>query len=135
MILDNKELHCFGRNHDGQLGQGDTEDRGYTAGQMGDDMVAVDLGEGRHPVAVAAGRWHTCVLMDNDEVKCFGANTVEDLGAGQLGLQDQISRGGSLDTIGDNLPSVDLGTGRVAGWVFAGFDHTCVLFEDSSLKW
>ncbi|CAB1102808.1 unnamed protein product [Ectocarpus sp. CCAP 1310/34] len=134
VILDNKELHCFGRNFDGQLGQGDDEDRGCKAEQMGDDMVAVDLGEGRHPVAVAAGRWHTCVLMDNDEVKCFGANTAEDLGGGQLGLEDTINRGGSLDTIGDNLPPVDLGTGRVAGWVFAGFDHTCVIFEDSSLK-
>ncbi|CAN0363125.1 unnamed protein product, partial [Ectocarpus sp. 12 AP-2014] len=134
VILDNKELHCFGRNFDGQLGQGDTKDRGSTAEQMGDDMVPVDLGEGRHPVAVAAGRWHTCVLMDNDEIKCFGANTADDLGGGQLGLEDESNRGDSLDTIGDNLPSVDLGTGRVAGWVFAGFDHTCVIFADSSLK-
>ncbi|CAM9513683.1 unnamed protein product [Ectocarpus fasciculatus] len=134
VILDNKELHCFGRNHDGQLGQGDTVDRGGEAGQMGDDMVAVDLGEGRHPVAVAAGRWHTCALMDNDEVKCFGANTVDDLGAGQLGLEDQDNRGGCPDTIGDSLASVDLGTGRVPGWVFAGFDHNCVIFGDSSLK-
>lgn len=36
---------------------------------MGDNMVAVDLGVGRYPVAVTAGRWHTCVLMDNDEIK------------------------------------------------------------------
>ncbi len=38
-------------------------------GEMGDAMVAVDLGTGRHPVAVTAGRWHTCVLLDNEDVK------------------------------------------------------------------
>lgn len=36
---------------------------------MGDNMVAVDLGVGRSPVAIATGRWHTCVLMDNEELK------------------------------------------------------------------
>lgn len=32
-------------------------------------MASVDLGAGRYPVAIAAGRWHTCALLDNDDVK------------------------------------------------------------------
>ncbi|CAN0440080.1 unnamed protein product [Pylaiella littoralis] len=134
VILDNLKLHCFGRNFDGQLGLGHTDDRGGVPGQMGDNMVAVDLGLGRSPVAVAAGRWHTCVLMDDDGIKCFGANTVDDMGAGQLGLEDTENRGMSLATTGDALELVEFGTGRVNGWVFAMFDHNCVLFQDASFK-
>lgn len=35
-------------------------------------MASVDLGAGRHPAAIAAGRWHTCALLDNDDVKVRG---------------------------------------------------------------
>ncbi|CAN0434518.1 unnamed protein product [Pylaiella littoralis] len=134
VILDNYKLHCFGRNFDGQLGLGDDEDRGDEPGEMGDNMEAVDLGVGRSPVSVATGRWHTCVIMDNHELKCFGANTSDDLGAGQLGLEDEKNRGKTFATSGDGLETVDLGPGRVNGWVFAAFDHGCVIFEDAALK-
>lgn len=67
--------------------------------------------------------------------KCFGANTVDDMGAGQLGLEDTENRGMSLATTGDALELVEFGTGRVNGWVFAMFDHNCVLFQDASFKW
>lgn len=33
VILDNAKMHCFGRNFDGQLGLGDTADRGYQVGR------------------------------------------------------------------------------------------------------
>ena len=36
---------------------------------MGDDLPAVDLGTERYAVAVTCGRWHTCVLLDNNDVK------------------------------------------------------------------
>lgn len=35
-------------------------------------MASVDFGAGRYPVAIAAGRWHTCALLDNDDVKVGG---------------------------------------------------------------
>ncbi|CAM9886514.1 unnamed protein product, partial [Ascophyllum nodosum] len=133
-LLDDATLKCFGRNFDGQLGLGDTEDRGDEPGEMGDDLPAVDLGTGRYAVAVTCGRWHTCVLLDNNDVKCFGANTANDLGAGQLGLEDMENRGRTVNTTGDGLDAVQLGIGRTSGWVFAAFDHTCVIFDDRSVK-
>ena len=39
------------------------------AGEMGDDLPFVDLGTGRYAVALTCGRWHTCVLLDNADVK------------------------------------------------------------------
>lgn len=40
---------------------------------MGDDLVAVDLGENTVQ-EVAAGQSHTCVLLTSGNVACFGFN-------------------------------------------------------------
>ena len=41
---------------------------------MGDDLLTIDLGFERSAKAVVTGEQHTCVLLDNDQVKCFGWN-------------------------------------------------------------
>lgn len=67
--------------------------------------------------------------------KCFGANTSNDLGAGQLGLEDSDNRGQTKATTGDALEAVQLGTAYTSSWVFAAFDHTCIIFDDAQVKW
>lgn len=51
------------------------------------------------------GYKHTCALSMNGILKCFGEN--ED---GQLGYEDAIHRGDSVDEMGDSLESVSLGS-------------------------
>ena len=41
-MLDNSSFKCWGRNADGQLGQGDTDNIGDQAGEMG-NLTAIDL--------------------------------------------------------------------------------------------
>ena len=41
---------------------------------MGDNLPTVDLGTGRTVKAIAGGYYHTCVLLNDDQVKCFGRN-------------------------------------------------------------
>eukprot|EP01083_Nonionella_stella_P275299 934920_1 len=43
-VLADDELKCFGRNDYGQLGYGDTNNRGDEANQMGDTLLEIDLG-------------------------------------------------------------------------------------------
>src|SRR3569832_2245523 len=128
-LLDNGLIKCWGWNGLGQLGLGDTSMRGSATNQMGDLLASVDLGVGRVAVDVAAGGFHSCALLDNGQLKCWGDNS-----AGQLGLGDTVNRGDQSDQMGDALPSVDLGTGRRAQHIALGFAHTCALLDNGQVK-
>jgi len=128
-LLDNKSVKCWGSNYNGQLGLGDTNNRGDAPGEMGDNLPAVDLGTGRTATAISIGGSHACALLDNKSVKCWGSNY-----NGQLGLGDTNYRGDAPGEMGDNLPAVDLGTGRTATAISTGGSHTCALLDDKSVK-
>jgi len=128
-ILDSGAVKCWGNNVYGSLGLGDVINRGDAAGQMGNSLPAVSLGTGRTAVSIAAGVAHTCAILDNGALKCWGLNNF-----GQLGLSDVNSRGDSAGEMGDNLPYVDLGTGHTARALALGNYQTCALLEDGSVK-
>jgi len=98
-------VKCWGSNYSGQLGLGDTNNRGDGPGEMGDNLPAVDLGTGRTATAISCKNSYCCALLDNKSVKCWGYN-----GSGQLGLGDTNNRGDASGEMGDNLPAVDLGS-------------------------
>ncbi len=129
VLLDNGSVRCWGLNSFGQLGVGDTANRGDATNEMGDKLPAVALGTGRSAVALAAGADHTCALLDDGSVKCWGRND-----DGELGLGDTADRGDGTNQMGDNLPAVSLGTGRTAVAITAGADHTCALLDNGSVK-
>ncbi len=128
-ILFHGSVKCWGVNDKGQLGLGDTANRGVVAGQMGDALPAVNLGTGRTASAISAGRFFTCAVLDNGSVKCWGQNL-----KGQLGLGDTATRGDGPGEMGDALPAVNLGTGRTAVAISAGTDMACAILDNGSLK-
>ena len=74
---DNSKLKCWGQNEFGNLGLGDTVDRGNKIGQMGDNLTFTDLGFSSPFVlnAVSTGGHHSCALIASstgNEVKCWG---------------------------------------------------------------
>ena len=115
-ILENGSVMCWGRDHVGQLGNGATT----TASQ--DEPVLVDLPSGRTAVAVSAGLEHTCVLLDNGSVMCWGKDNT-----GQLG------NGATTTATQDEPVLVDLPTGRSAVGLAAGGAHSCALLDTGSL--
>jgi hypothetical protein len=87
-VLNDGQIKCWGRNANGQLGLGDTDDRGAEPGEMGDALPTVDLGEGVEAVDVYCGYRNTCALLSDGGIKCWGEN-----GYGELGLGDDENVG------------------------------------------
>lgn len=102
-LLESGDVKCWGRNDFGQLGLGDTQTRGDRPGEMGDALPAVDLGTGRTARQITVGHAHTCALLDDGSVKCWGCS-----GNGRLGLGDEGNRGDEFAEMGDALPTVTL---------------------------
>ncbi|MSP25312.1 MAG: hypothetical protein EXR75_09145, partial [Myxococcales bacterium] len=128
-LLSDDTVKCWGYNYFGQLGLGDMSFRGIAPNQMGDALPAVPLGTGKTAKAIGAGVDHTCALLNDDTVKCWGKNY-----DGQLGLGDMSHRGDGPNELGDALPAVLLGTGKTAKAIAAGYYHTCALFSDDTVK-
>jgi len=87
------EMACWGSNDAGQLGVGTTDD-------IGDDepASAASLVEFDAPIRqIDAGGSHTCAVLEDYRVYCWGRN-----GAGQLGL-------GHTDDVGDDELPADAG--------------------------
>lgn len=128
-LFANGGVKCWGFNDLGTLGYGDTTNRGTSEAQMGTNLPYVDLGTGRTAVAIAAKGWHVCVILDNGSVKCWGNSD-----GGQLGYGDTVQRGDGPGEMGDNLPTVNLGTGRTAKKIAVSFNTTCAILDNNSLK-
>ena len=111
-ILDDSSLNCWGDNSQGQLGDGTNIDR--------QTMTPVNFGVGRTAVSIASGDSHTCAILDDASLKCWGDNTHGKLGIGS--------------TEDSNLPvNVDLGS-DVPITISAGSQHTCVVLVTANMK-
>ena len=128
-VLDNNSLKCWGFASYGQLGSEGTTHFGSTSNTMGNLLPVVNLGSGRSAKMVANGNGHTCVILDNNQVKCFGRNAY-----GQLGLGDTVDRGKSSNTMGNHLPQVNLGSGLSAKKIVCGYYHSCAILNNNRVK-
>ena len=73
-IYDDSSLNCWGDNEFGQLGDGTEIDR-LTLSEVG-------LDSGRTAVSVSTGHQHTCAVLDDASLKCWGNNNFGQLGDG-----------------------------------------------------
>jgi len=117
-VLGSGGVKCWGMGLDGRLGYGNTDDVLTPA-----DVDTLPLGA--PAVQVVAGGDHTCAVLEDGGVKCWGLGM-----SGQLGY-------GNTDSVGDDetldgLDTVDVGGDVVQ--VSAGDIHTCVLLDDASVK-
>jgi len=114
-ILDNASVSCWGWNYYGQLGDGTTTNR-TTPTQT------LSLGTGRTAVALSSGGWHTCAILDDASVSCWGSNNI-----GQFGDGTYTDRNTPTQTS-------SLGTGRTAVAISSGGWHTCAILDDASVS-
>ena len=120
-LLESGHVRCWGGNEYNQLGQGDDLSYGTVHPYQ---IPVLDLGGVARDID--AGYFHTCAVLTDDTVRCWGAND-----SGQLGLGDAnarlshtpnaigaISVGGGVSKIavGGNISCALLKTGTVRCW-------------------
>ena len=109
-LQDTGEIQCWGWNLNGQLGNG-------AAYSVSKPVTA--LGLSLPATAVTTGGNHTCALLSDGTIQCWGSN-----GYGQLGDGTTTSSLAPVSVSGiNNAIAID-----------AGYAHTCALLSDQTVQ-
>lgn len=104
-------VHCWGSNGSGQLGNGADEDQ----------ATPVAVSELTSNVkAISAGEMHSCALTVSDNVLCWGANALGQLGDGT--------------GVNQRKPVAVKGLASNVAALSAGWDHTCALLTSGVVQ-
>lgn len=117
-LLSSGEVLCWGASLSGQLGRGSSAAWGNLAGQTPSLLQPIELGG--PAVALAVGYQHSCVILEDGAVRCWG-----DAGSGQLGNGDEEDVG-LVNVPADRDPAQ---LGGPAKQIAAGGAHTCAVLE------
>ena len=143
VVLDDGNAFCWGKNDQGQLGDG-----GYNLEFLGtrnaggdvvydgrkltpDDFSSVDLPPGRTVLKIACGKVHTCCILDDESVVCWGGNDQGIVGNGRNSAS--VCKEWNDGTCGANLVPVNLGYGRVAVDIATGADWSCAVLDNGGV--
>jgi alpha-tubulin suppressor-like RCC1 family protein len=113
-LLSDGTGQCWGWNINGQLGNG-------TSNNTSTIPVAVNGLSGA--VAMTGGYRHTCALLANGTMQCWGWN-----GQGMLGTGDTTDSSVPVQVVGNVLPA--FGSRQVA----AGYQNACALLSDGTVE-
>ena len=114
ILLTDGGVMCWGKDHVGQNGDGGTSSTTHSASSN------VALPDGRAAVHLAVGDYHSCVILDNGQVSCWGYNT-----DGMLG---DNTTSNSITPVISHLPN-----GSVAVDLAVGIYHSCAVIENGSV--
>lgn len=113
------QVLCWGSGMNGRLGYGNLEDIGDNETPNTNGAVAL-MGTATR---VAAGDQHTCALLSNGAVQCWGSG-----GDGRLGY-------GNIMPIGDNEgPMGMVSLGDAASEIVTGGRHSCALLSTGQVR-
>src|SRR5437867_4270855 len=112
-------LECWGRNDSGQLGD--------PATTSFNSVTPVRVTGITSAIAVAAGGFHTCALLADGTVRCWGENDF-----GQLGNGTSDPTPGTPTTVNSTPVTVSGITTAVA--ISAGGWHTCALLRGGTVQ-
>jgi len=119
-------VECWGANQFGQLGGGDGSFTPLAEGPSLEGNTATDWvktnirGLPSKAIAITAGFYHTCALLDTGGVYCWGSNDQGQLGNGK--------------TVNSSIPVIVLGLETGVKAIAAGAQHTCALLDDGSVQ-
>ena len=110
-LLRNGTVNCWGLNYTGQLGSGSS---------TSDSATPVEVSGVGTAIAVSAGVMHTCAVLQDGTARCWGDNSVGEIGDG--------TTSNAFD------PVTVSGITTAAGPVAAGNNDSCVLLRGGVVK-
>ncbi len=112
-------VSCWGSNSSGQLGSG-------TVGAELDTPTPTPIADIAGAVAIATTKNHTCAVMEDGTIRCWGDNSSGQLGNGRSGSNrdDESENTATPVTVID----IDEATAITTGW-----DHTCALLQNGNI--
>jgi hypothetical protein len=105
VVLTSTDVKCFGNGGYGRLGYGNQNNLGDELPEMGTNLPAINLGLGRTALAISAGAEHTCAVLDNASLKCWGSGD-----SGRRGSSNMTNVGGLSGDMAA-LAAIDFGSG------------------------
>jgi alpha-tubulin suppressor-like RCC1 family protein len=124
-LLDSGSVRCWGEGANGRLGYGDLMDRGGTMASLPSLIGNVPLG-GLATQIVASGA-HTCALLENGTVYCWGLGST-----GRLGYPGLAQVGDTSMTTPMMVGPVNIGGTAIQ--ISAGGSHTCALLATNEVR-
>jgi len=116
---------CWGANDMGQLGQGNTNSIS--------NMVNITLTTANHPVDIAVGKHHTCVVTSAGEIECWGQNNFGQLGRGFMCAYGSYSNGCNGNFAVTSPGEVQFNGQYGFVEVSVGDTHTCGILENGKV--
>ena len=114
-VLTDGNISCWGWGNDGRLGDGGNADRGLPT-------PTSSLGANRTAVDISTSWQHSCALLDDGSVVCWG-----DGGYGKLGTGNTNMRTTPHQVIG-------FGPSKPVKQITSGYYHTCALLVNGSVS-
>lgn len=129
IVTTQSDIKCWGNADSGQLGYESKESKGDEGNEMGNFLPFVNLGTNKKVKLAFLGAQHTCAILLDDSIRCWGNNS-----SGQLGIGFKTNIGDEKNEMGNLMIPTNFGEGPKATSMSLGYDFTCALFDDSSIK-
>ncbi len=123
-LLDGGQVRCWGENFDGQLGLNHNQNIGDDASET---HILTNAALNAPATQITCSGEHTCALLTNGDVRCWGRGD-----SGQLGYGCPANVGDGTVTCASLNDSVPLGAPAVQ--VDAGSFHTCARLASGAIR-
>ena len=111
-IRGDNSLVCWGMGLYGRLGTGNTNNQNAP--------TAVNLGSNKTAQAIGLGSQHSCAILNDSTLKCWGSASNGRLGDGQTSTNQH------------SPVSINLGSNKLAKAIGVGGHHNCVILDDTN---
>jgi len=118
-LLQNGTVRCWGQNDYGQLGDGSPITQRPVPAARKPTPIPVEVTGITTAVAVESGAFHTCALLQDGTMRCWGWNEF-----GQLTLTPAFDSSSTPVTVSGVTPAA----------LAPGAEHTCVLLRDGRVQ-